>query len=115
MANGLGPPAAERAPDRSDALQDFNLILGRVIYGTHVGEVCSPIDTATLRRPSAFAQRNGETQVADQLVAERPVTLTEDRPSRRTLKIKQIDAKMVRAIAAVNVRHLGRGPRKRAR
>lgn len=57
----------------------------------------------------------GETQVADHLIAEKPVTLPEDRATRRSLKIKQLDEKMVRAIAAVNVRHLGRGPRKRAR
>ena len=57
----------------------------------------------------------GETQVADHLIAEKPVALPEDRPTRRSLKIKQIDAKMARAIAAVKVRHLGRGPRKLAR
>lgn len=57
----------------------------------------------------------GETQVADHLIAEKPVALPEDRPTRRSLKIKQLDAKMVRAIATVNVRHLGRGPRKRSR
>lgn len=57
----------------------------------------------------------GETQVADHLIAEKPASLPEDRPSRRAMKIKQLDAKMVRAIAAVNVRHLGRGPRKLAR
>ena len=57
----------------------------------------------------------GETQVADHLIAEKPIVLPEDRPTRRSMKIRDLDAKMVRAIAAVNVRHLGRGPRKRAK
>ena len=57
----------------------------------------------------------GETQVADHLLAEKPVTVPEERETRRSVKIRDLDGKMVRAIAAVNVRHLGRGPRKRAR
>lgn len=53
-----------------------------------------------------------ETQVAHDLVAERPVKVPEDRSTRRSLKIAELSEKMVRAIAAVNVRPLGRGPRK---
>lgn len=75
-----------------------------------------------LLTPSQFAGPlsvlgvTGETQVADHLLAEKPdIKLPEERDTRRSVQVGDLDIKMACAIAAVNVRHLGRGPRKRAR
>lgn len=44
---------------RSTAIQNFNPKLGCVIYGTHLGENRSPIDTLSHRGPSPVVPNGG--------------------------------------------------------